>query len=377
MSAALDLIAIRRDLHQHPEVAFEEHRTAGVIEGVLASLGLAPRRCAGTGVVAEIIGGAGPGPIIALRADTDALPVSEASGVDFASLVPGKMHACGHDVHTAILLGVAERLVARRASIQGTVRLLFQPAEEQTRGAAVMVKDGAMEGVSAIFGLHNHPGLPVGEASFRVGPMMAASDRWRMVIRGTGGHGAMPHMTRDPLVAAAGVLLGLQTAVSRVIDPLEPVVVSAGRLAGGATFNVIPDRAELEGTVRCLGRSVREGMPALLEGIARGIAEGYRCTAEVEYERMVGSVTNDARAVRLARGVAARVLGEGAVRDAGVTMASEDFSVYQELAPGCLFWLGSGGPYGFHHPGFVVDEACIPLGVTLLSEMALEAGSWE
>ncbi|HYF93786.1 MAG TPA: M20 family metallopeptidase [Symbiobacteriaceae bacterium] len=370
----LDLIAIRRDLHRHPEVAFEEHRTAGVVEAALESLGLQPRRCAGTGVVADIAGGGGAGPVIALRADTDALPVTEQSGVDFSSLTPGKMHACGHDVHTTVLLGAAEQLLARRAELCGTVRLLFQPAEEITRGAAAMVADGALDGVDAVFGLHNSPGHAVGVAAFREGPLMAASDRFRMTIRGTGGHGAMPHMTRDPLVAAAAVLIGMQTAVSRAVNPLEPVVVSVCRLAGGTTFNVIPDHAELEGTVRCLAPAVREAMPALLEGIARGIADGYRCTVEFEYERMVGSVNNEPKATALALGVAARVLGAGGVAEAALTMASEDFSVYQERVPGCFFWLGSAGPHGFHHPAFRVDEGCIAVGVRLLSEMALAAG---
>lgn len=369
---SLDLIAIRRDLHRHPETAFAEHRTAGVIEEVLRGLGLSPRRCAGTGVIAEVEG-ALPGPLIALRADIDALPIQEQTGLDFASTCPGKMHACGHDLHTAMLLGVAEALVARRSDLKGRVRLLFQPAEEVTLGARAMVNEGALEGVSGIFGLHNHPGMPVGTAAVKAGPFFAASARFTITVQGNGGHGAYPHLTADPLVAGAAILTGLQTAVSRVINPLEPVVVSVCRFSGGTTFNVIPDRAELEGTVRCYAPAVRDAMPELLRTIAAGIAAGHRCTAEVAYEHMVPGISNHMGAAALVRSVARGVLGDGLVSEAVLTMAAEDFAVYQERVPGCFFWLGSAGPHGLHHPAYQVDEGCIETGVAVMTQLALQA----
>lgn len=370
---ALDLIAIRRDLHQHPETAFEEHRTAQVIEGHLHDLGLTTRRVAGTGVIAEICGAAGPGPTIALRADIDALPLSEQTGLPYASCIPGRMHACGHDVHTAIGLGVAERLLRRRAELRGRVRFLFQPAEEVTLGARAMVEAGALAGVSAIFGLHNQPALPTGTVAVKPGPLFAASDRFAVTIHGTGGHGAYPHLAADPLVAAAAVLTALQTAVSRSIDPLDPAVVSVCRLAGGTTFNVIPDRAELEGTVRCYAPAVRQAMAGLLTAIAQGVAAGHRCRAEVAYQHLVPAVWNDADAAALVATVAKRVLGPARVQEAAMTMAAEDFAVYQQHLSGCFFWLGSAGPHGLHHPAYAVDEACIETGAALLTEVALTA----
>lgn len=367
----LDLIAIRRDLHRHPETAFEEHRTAGVVEAHLRALGLQTRRCAGTGVIAEIEGAA-PGPTIALRADMDALPIQEQADCAFPSLTPGKMHACGHDAHTAILLGAAEKLVQDRAAIAGRVRLLFQPAEETTQGAPAMMKEGALDGVEAIYGLHNDPQMPVGRAAFRTGPMMASSDRIRITVTGVGGHAAFPHNTADPLIAAAGVLSGLQTAVSRAINPLDPVVVSICVLQGGTTFNVIPSTVYMEGTVRCFSAKVRDEMEGLLGTIASNIAAGYRCSAKLHYERMAPAVNNDPAATALARCVAGQVLGEAHVVDAEPVMGAEDFAAYQEMVPGCFLWLGSQGPHGLHHPGFTLDEGCIPVGAELLYRIALK-----
>lgn len=370
---SLDLIAIRRDLHRHPETAFEENRTAAVITECLRGLGLDPRSCASTGVIADIAG-ANPGPTVALRADIDALPIHERTGLDYASTCDGKMHACGHDIHTTTLLGVAEQLLQRRSEISGRVRLLFQPAEEVMLGAKAMLAEGALDGVDAIFGLHNHPGMAVGTAAFRVGPLFAAADRFRITIDGVGGHGAFPHLTADPLVAGAAVITALQTAVSRATDPLEPAVVSVCRLSGGTAFNVIPDRAEMEGTVRCYSPAVRAAMPNLLRTIVEQVAAAHRCRAGLEYEQVVPPVRNDAGATTLARSVAERVLGAGAVSDSTLTMAAEDFSLYQERVPGCFFWLGSASPHALHNPFYRPDEACMEVGVRVMTEITLAAG---
>ena len=372
MPAKLDLIAIRRDLHQHPETAFNEHRTARVIADHLRSLGLQPRFVATTGVVAEIEG-AESGPLVALRAETDALPIQEQIGVGFASSYTGVMHACGHDMHVAILLGAAEILSQSRRELRGRVRLIFQPAEETTEGARALVEAGVIDGVEAIFGLHNHPGLPAGKVAFREGSLMAASDRLRIKVLGKGGHAAQPHLTIDPVVAAAGILTGMQTLVSRVVDPLEPLVVSIGHLTAGSTFNVIPDTALMEGTVRYFNPELRRVLPRQLKGLVSGIAEGYRCSAEVEYQHMVPPVHNDTRLNELALGCAIDLLGEENTLPAERSLGAEDFAVYQECVPGCFFWLGSGGPYGWHHPAFTVDESAIEVGARLLAAMDREA----
>ncbi len=368
----LDLIAIRRDFHRHPEVAFTEERTAAVITGHLQSLGLQPRRCAGTGVVADINGGR-PGPVIALRADIDALPVSEATELPFASVEEGKSHACGHDAHAAILLGAAELLAQTRAEWPGTVRLLFQPAEEVTGGAATMIEAGALAGVQAIFGLHNEPSLSVGRVAVRPGVVMAASDRFIIEVNGKGGHAAMPHQTTDPLLAAAAIVMGLQTVVSRAIDPVQPAVVSVAQFAAGTVFNVIPDHAVLKGTTRHFGGEVGERLPQLLETVAGGIAAGYRCSARVDYKRMVPPVTNDPSLVELVRAVCQAELGAANVGTPNQTMGAEDFSLYQQQVPGCFFRLGSASSFGLHHPAFALDEGCLHIGATLLAQVARAA----
>lgn len=372
MPAELDLVTIRRDLHQYPETALNEHRTARVIANHLQSLGLQPRFVATTGVVAEI-SGVQKGPVVALRADIDALPVQEQSAVEFASRQPGVMHACGHDVHTTVLLGAAQLLCQARHELRGRVRLIFQPAEETTQGARALVEAGVIEQVAAIFGLHNYPSLAAGQVAFRTGPLMAASDRLRIVVRGRGGHAAQPHLTADPLVAAAAVLMGLQTAVSRLVDPLEPLVVSIGHLTGGSTFNVIPDVAMMEGTVRCFSSALRSALPQQLRSIVTGIAEGHRCGAEVEYLPMVPPVTNDPFLTELAMRCATDLFGAESTSLAQRSLAAEDFAVYQQQVPGCFFWLGSGGSHGWHHPEFCIDERALDVGARLLAKIAMEA----
>lgn len=365
----LDLVAIRRELHRYPETAFCEHRTAQFIESVLQQLGLQSRRMGGTGVVADIAGNL-PGPLIALRADIDALPVAEQSGVEYASEIPGNMHACGHDTHATMLLGAGERLLARRDNLRGGVRLIFQPAEETTQGAQALIDAGVLEGVAAIFGIHNYPSLSVGQAAFRTGPLMASSDRIVVKVRGKGGHAASPHLTSDPLVAAAAMLTGMQTVVSRAVNPLEPVVITIGRMQGGTTFNVIPETAELEGTVRCFSSAVRTAIPELLQRVLTGIASGYGCSVELACLQMVPAVHNDDTLTDIARQEAVRLLGAQSVLPAEPTMGAEDFALYQERVPGCFFWLGSGGSHNWHHPAYAVDERMLPIGAGLLAATA-------
>ncbi len=368
---ALDLCAIRRDLHQYPEVAHQEYRTAGVIEKTLQTLGLYPRRMAETGVVCDIPGRTSE-PMLALRADIDALPIQEQSGVEFASRTPGVMHACGHDVHTTILLGVAEQLVQRQNELRRGVRLIFQPAEEGTTGAREMIAAGVLDNVASIVGLHNYPLLPVGKAAFRVGPLMAASSRFQITITGKGGHAASPHLSADPIVAGAAVVGGLQHLVSRVAHPLEPLVVTVGSFQAGSAFNIIPETAEMQGTVRCYSTELRRNVGQWMTETAGCIAAGYRCQAQVEYTEMMPPVRNDPELTQQARQAAVDVLGEKNVGEAEQVLAAEDFALYQQVVPGCFFWLGSGGPYHWHHPAFTVDEEVLPTGVKTLTAIAVE-----
>lgn len=369
---SLDLVQIRRDLHRHPELGFQEERTAKTVMAHLIDMGLTPQRYAGTGVVADIDSGR-PGPLIALRADMDALPIQETTGLPYASQVQGVSHACGHDVHTTVLLGAAELLCTEKDRWRGRVRLLFQPAEESIGAASLLVEQGALTGVQAIFGLHNEPALAAGHIAVDAGPNMAAADRFSIMVTGKGGHAASPHLTNDPVVAAAAVVLALQTAVSRVTSPLQPLVVSVTQCHAGTAFNVIPDKAELNGTVRYFDRELGESLPALLEQIATGVAAANRCSAQVEYERKVPAVVNDARLAELVRQVGVNTLGADQVHPAPLIMGSEDFSIYQQVVPGCFFRLGSGGPYGWHHPAFTIDEKCLPVGARLLTSVAQTA----
>lgn len=370
----MDLVAIRRQLHRRPEIGLDTHETADTIMSYLRALGVPAKKCAGTGVVAEIEG-ANPGPTVALRVDIDGLPVEDLSGVEFASELAGKAHACGHDAHTAMGIGAAEALVTRRAEIAGRVRLIFQPAEETFQGAAAMIECGALDGVHAIFGIHNRPNVPVGNVVFVDGrAAMAASDKFKITVKGMGGHAGMPHQTRDPLVACAAVVMALQTIVSRAVDPSESAAVSVCRVSGGTAFNIIGDSTELEGTARYLERSVGELTANLVRSVAENTARAYRCEADVEYAQMVPPLVTSPKAVGVAMGVAAQMLGESKIRQSRAFMGSEDFSLYAARIPASYFWIGSEGAYPLHSPRFVIDERCIRIGADLMSEIAVRAG---
>ncbi|WP_159884223.1 M20 metallopeptidase family protein [Paenibacillus puerhi] len=378
-----ELVDLRRTLHRYPETAFEEEKTAALAASLLEEAGLAVTTGIGrTGVVAELRG-AVPGPTIALRADMDALPIGEETGLPFASERAGFMHACGHDVHTAILIGAARLLAAHRHLLAGTVRFILQPAEEINAGAKAMLADGVLRDVDSIYALHNLPTLPAGQVAVRQGPMMGSVDRIELVIEGKGGHGAIPDQSIDPIVAASAIVMGLQTAVSRELSPFDSAVVTIGSLLAGEANNVIPHRALLTGTVRTFSPEVQELMPERLKRLSSHIAEAYRCKAELRYIPQTPVLAGDARCVEQVERVARTLLGEDRLKEAQPTMAGEDFAVFLQHVPGSLFWLGSGPAsraeqaFGLHHPKFVVDEACLVEGVLMMAALALEeSGQW-
>lgn len=380
---AAEMTAWRRELHRHPELAFEEHETAARVAGWLKGFGLDPHvGLAGTGVVATIEGRA-RGPSIALRADLDALPMPEESGVPHASTAKGRMHACGHDGHMAMLLGAAKHLAATR-DFAGTVHVVFQPAEEGGAGGEVMVREGLFEQFPAeqVFGLHNWPGLPRGEMAVHAGPVMAATDQFTITIEGRGGHAAMPHQTPDPVVCGAQVVLGLQTIVSRVADPADMAVVSVTCFEAGTAFNVIPPRAVLKGTVRTVAPATRDMVEARMARIVAGVCAAHGLEGSVDYQRQYPATINTAAEAEIAARAAAQVVGEGRVHRAlPPSMGGEDFAYMLQARPGCYVWLGTGqgaGTPGLHHPRFDFDDPSLPVGasywVRLVEERLGKAG---
>ncbi len=364
------MIETRRALHRRPELGFEEVETAALVAARLRALGLALREgVARTGVVALVEGGAGPGPTLLVRADMDALPVEEETGAPYASQIPGKMHACGHDGHTAILLGLAESLAAERARLRGRVLLVFQPAEEGPGGARPMIEAGVLRDpapVDAAVGLHLANGLDVGEVGVSAGPVMAAVDEFSIEIHSGGGHGARPQDAGDPIVAAAHVVAALQTLVSRERDPLEPAVLTVARIAGGTANNVIPARVSLGGTVRTYDERLRDAFPARIERVARGVAGALRCSCDVRHARFYPATVNDARMAALVRSEAAAALGEDKVKEYR-GMWSEDFSYFGREVPACFFFVGSrnrarGLAAPHHSAAFDFDEDALAIG---------------
>jgi len=367
-----DLVAVRRDLHQHPETAFQEVRTSGVVAERLQALGLEVRTgVAGTGVVATVKGGS-PGRTVMLRADMDALPIHEENDVPYRSRNDGAMHACGHDCHTSILLAVARRLVREAASLRGSVRLCFQPAEEVGGGAEKMIEQGVLDPLpDAVFGLHVWQTLAVGKIGVTPGPFMAAVDEFRVTLRGVGTHAAMPHQGRDPVVGLAHVITALQTIASRESDPLREVVVSVTQLRAGTAFNIIPGSAWMNGTVRTFDPGVWQELPGRFERIVRGVAEALGCEADIEFLRYNQPTVNDRAMSALAHEVAAGIVGADNVVDDIRTMGGEDFSAFLAQVPGCFIAVGSrnesrGLVHEHHHPRFDVDESSLEIGAELL-----------
>ncbi|WP_069188339.1 M20 metallopeptidase family protein [Paenibacillus sp. GM2] len=369
-----ELIAFRRELHRYPELSLQESETAAKVAQRLGELGIDFRsRVGGNGIVAELTGEQ-PGPVIALRADMDALPIHEESGLEFASTRPGIMHACGHDAHTAILLGAAELLADKK--IKGTVRFLFQAAEEINAGAKAMVEQGALEGVDEIYGLHNLPTLSAGLAATRYGSLMGSVDRIEIHLEGRGGHGAIPDQSVDPVVCAANIIMALQSIVSREVSPFDPVVVTIGSIKSGEANNVIPHYADMTGTIRTFDAKIQKQMPERIERIVKQIAAGHKCQAELKYIGQTPVLINDEECNRHVEQVIDQMIGSERRVEAPPTLAGEDFSVYLQHVPGCFFWLGSGpavdasSAYGLHHPKYRLNEDCIPLGAALLAAVA-------
>ena len=372
-----EMIEVRRDLHAHPELAFDEVRTSGLVAKRLTALGLEPRTGVGkTGVMATLAGGAG-GKTVLLRADMDALPIVEENEVPYRSQHPGAMHACGHDCHTSILLGVAKKLKQESGSLRGAVSLLFQPAEENGGGAIAMIQDGALEKPKpdAAFGLHVWQDLDLGKVGVTSGPMMAAVDEFDVTVFGKGAHAAQPEMGIDPIVCMAHMITALQAIASRETNPLLEVVVTVGQMHAGNAFNIIPPSATMNGTVRMFDTEVWKGLPERFERIVRGIASAFGCRVEIDYKRHNRPTVNDPKMAALARAVAVEVVGEENVVDDIRTMGGEDFSAILAQVPGCFIAVGSrneakGLVHGHHHPRFDVDERCMQIGAEVLLRTA-------
>jgi len=373
------LTAWRRDLHQHPELGFHEQRTAGIIAQSLRDLGLEVQTgVAETGVVALLEGGR-PGRTLLLRWDMDALPIVEATGAAYASLEPGRMHACGHDGHVAIGLGVARLLHAQRKAWPGRIKLVFQPAEEGLGGAERMIAAGVLENPTPeiALGVHLWNSRPVGWVGITDGPMMAGAELVEIEIQGSGGHGAAPHQAQDPVVAAAQVISALQTVVARNIDPRATAVVSITQVHGGEAFNVIPERAVLRGTIRTFEPDVRQTVLRRVEQVAAGIAGAMDCTARVRLTPLTPPVVNDPRIAGRVRAVARRTLPGTSIDESERSMVSEDMAFFLRSVPGCFVFVGSanaarGLDAPHHNPGFDFDEAALPRAAALLAGAAID-----
>ncbi len=370
------MVDVRRAIHRHPEIGFDEEVTSALVTARLTELGLKPEVMAKTGVVAMI--GSGGGGAVGLRADMDAVPVPEETGLDFASEVEGASHACGHDSHVAMLLAAAEMIVARKDELERPVKLIFQPAEETVPGGArLMVEEGVLEGVTSVYGIHASPEHRTGELGVCEGPLMAAMDSFTMTVKGAGGHGAMPHQTRDPIHASALVITALQSIASRQVDPLDPVVVSICTVHGGEAFNVIPEEVTLSGTARTLSEELHARLPGEIERIAKSQAKACRCELEFVYNRGTPVLSNTVEQTRALCGGFTSM--GGVVRTVRPTMGGEDFAYYLGEVPGCFAFLGVGGDgtsdRGRLHSGnFRLDEDAMPWGAAVLASMALPAG---
>jgi amidohydrolase len=366
--------SMRRDFHTHPELGFQEVRTAGIIAKELTALGLEVHTGIGiTGVVA-LLEGAKPGPVVLVRADMDALPIREETGAPYASQNHNVMHACGHDSHTAVLLTVAKMLYAHRSKLSGTVKFMFQPAEEGMGGAERMIEDGVLENpkVDVALALHVWNEKPVGWIGITGGPVMAGAEIFKIKVCGKGGHGALPHLAVDPILAAAQIVSALQGIVARNIAPLQKAVVSVCTIHGGELFNVIPPAVEMTGTIRTFEPAVRTRVLERFEKTVHSIAEGMGCQAEIEQQSLTPATINHPETAARVQAIARRLFSEVDLDTNYITMGSEDFAYVQEKVPGCFIFIGSSNPEkgldaGHHHPRFDIDEAALPRGVALLA----------
>ncbi|HDR8181345.1 TPA: M20 peptidase aminoacylase family protein [Bacillus thuringiensis] len=367
------LISIRRNLHEHPELSYEEFETTKTIKNWLEEKNITIINSSlETGVIAEISGN-NSGPIIAIRADIDALPIQEETNLPYASKIPGKMHACGHDFHTAAIIGAAYLLKEKESSLSGTVRFIFQPAEESSNGACKVIEAGHLHGVQAIFGMHNKPDLPVGTIGIKDGPLMAGVDRFEIEIHGVGTHAAVPDAGVDPIVASSQIVMALQTIVSRNISSSHNAVVSVTNIHSGNTWNVIPEKATLEGTVRTFQTETREKIPALMKRIIQGVSDALGVKTEFRFYAGPPAVQNDTSLTNLSTQVAEKMNLN--ITSPTPSMAGEDFSFYQQEIPGSFVFMGTSGTHEWHHPAFTVDEQALPISAeyfALLAEKALK-----
>ncbi|WP_170007583.1 M20 metallopeptidase family protein [Bacillus fonticola] len=371
------LVSWRRDFHQHPELGFEETRTASIVADHLEQFGYEVQTNVGKTGVVGILRGKEPGPTFGLRADMDALPMQDEKDVAYRSTIPGKMHACGHDAHTAILMGVAE-LFARTGLESGTLKLVFQPAEEGRGGAQAMIDDGVLldPPVDAMAGLHVHPTSEVGTVAIAEGPIgCAAADLFDLMIVGKGGHAAHPHRALDPVPVAAEIISGFQQIASRRVDPLDPVVVTVGEVHAGTAPNIIAPHVRMSGTARSLSPDLRTKIPAWMESIIKGVTEAHGATYDFQFHYKFPSIQNDKNMKQLFVQTAEKLVGEENIIINKPSMGGEDFACFSELVPSVFFRLGVGhevkAAYSNHHPKFDIDEDALPHGVALLSQLAL------
>ncbi len=376
------MVAMRRDLHEHPELAFEEVRTSSIVAQRLRTMGLEVQTgIAKTGVVGLLRGGASkPGAkTIAIRADMDALPIHELNEIDYRSTIDGKMHACGHDGHTSILLAVADILHKRRTELTGNVKFVFQPAEERIGGAEPMIQEGAMQGVDGIIGLHLISDYPLGRVGVRAGPIFASADRFILTVKGKGGHAAMPETTVDPIVISAYIVTALQTLISRETSPFSPAVITIGIIQAGTAFNIIPESAEMHGTMRAFSAEHRSKLVRRISEVAQGIATAMGGSCEIEAIDGCPPCVNDSTVTEIVHNAAVATVGEKEVDDGEevMTTGSDDMACFLQAVPGCYFIVGAkneqkGANYPHHHPRFNIDEDALPIGVEVLSRAAMD-----
>jgi len=381
-----ELVRLRRDFHQHPELAFEEVRTSSIVEGYLREIGLEPKTgIAKTGIIADIVGGLA-GPTILVRADMDALPITEQTGLPFSSSTPGKMHACGHDGHTAILLVTAKILMQRKDQIKGTIRLLFQPAEEGPGGAAPMIAEGVLDGVDAAIGLHLWLHLPTGHLNFCAGPMLAATDEFDVTVHGIGTHAASPQMGVDPITTACQIVSSAQTLISRGVDPKQPFVLSVTKFQAGTAYNIIPPSAKFGGTLRTYDETVRAEFKTAFQKLCEGVAAAHGGSAEVEWREGYPVLVNDPKIAMICEEACRDFFHmiPAEERPDARSLGGEDMAFYLQEIPGCFLFLGAYNEdleacYNHHHPKFTIDEDSLPMGVELflrcLDRLGSELGS--
>lgn len=377
LSVYPDAVRLRMLFHENPELGFEEYHTSSVIENYLKELGLEVKTgLAKTGVIG-ILRGMKPGPVIAFRADMDALPIQEETGVSFSSKKQNVMHACGHDMHTAMLLGAAKALSQVKEHISGTIKFIFQPAEEMLAGGKLMVEDGALRNpdVDFIYGFHVWPDLPLGQFGFKSGPLMASMDSFEVTLKGKSGHGAAPHQGIDAIVGGSQVITGLQSIISREIDPLDSVVITIGSLKAGNGFNIIPEKASFQGTVRTINEATRQKVSNDFKRVVEGMSSALRLNPDINYQFGYPITNNTKEHVDHAKQLVKSLIGENAVVDLeNPSMASEDFSYYLEQVPGAFLFLGvkdeHGGAYKLHNEKFLPDESAMKYGISLYIALA-------